>query len=32
VLFWAALILTRSLGTVVGDLLDKSLDAGGLAL
>lgn len=32
VLFWAALILTRPLGTVVGDLLDKSLDAGGLAL
>jgi uncharacterized membrane-anchored protein len=32
VLFWAAFILTRPLGAVVGDLLDKPLDAGGLAL
>ena len=31
-LFWAAFILTRPLGAVVGDLLDKPLDAGGLAL
>jgi uncharacterized membrane-anchored protein len=30
--FWAAFILTRSLGAVVGDLLDKPLSAGGLAL
>ncbi len=32
VLFWAAFILTRPLGAVVGDLLDKPLNAGGLAL
>jgi uncharacterized membrane-anchored protein len=31
-LFWAAFILTRPLGAVVGDYLDKPLDAGGLAL
>jgi uncharacterized membrane-anchored protein len=31
-LFWAAFILTRPLGAVVGDLLDKPLDKGGLAL
>jgi uncharacterized membrane-anchored protein len=30
-LFWVAFILTRPLGAVVGDLLDKPLDAGGLA-
>jgi uncharacterized membrane-anchored protein len=32
VLFWSAFILTRPLGAVVGDFLDKPLDAGGLAL
>jgi len=32
VLFWAAFILTRPLGAVVGDLLDKPLDHGGLNL
>jgi uncharacterized membrane-anchored protein len=32
ILFWAAFILTRPLGAVVGDLLDKPIDAGGLAL
>lgn len=32
VLFWAAFVLTRPLGAVVGDFLDKPLDAGGLAL
>src|SRR6185312_7949799 len=32
VLFWAAFILTRPLGAVLGDFLDKPLDAGGLAL
>jgi uncharacterized membrane-anchored protein len=32
VLFWAAFILTRPLGAVVGDFLDKPVDAGGLAL
>jgi uncharacterized membrane-anchored protein len=32
VLFWVAFILTRPLGAVVGDFLDKPLDAGGLAL
>lgn len=32
VLFWAAFILTRPLGAVVGDFLDKPLDHGGLAL
>jgi uncharacterized membrane-anchored protein len=31
-LFWAAFILTRPLGAVVGDLLDKPLDHGGLNL
>ena len=31
-LVWAAFILTRPLGAVVGDFLDKPLDAGGLAL
>lgn len=31
-LFWAAFILTRPLGAVVGDFLDKPIDAGGLAL
>ncbi|WP_423680183.1 hypothetical protein [Undibacterium sp. WLHG33] len=31
-LFWAAFILTRPLGAVVGDFLDKPLSAGGLAL
>jgi uncharacterized membrane-anchored protein len=32
VLFWAAFILTRPLGATVGDLLDKPIDEGGLAL
>jgi uncharacterized membrane-anchored protein len=32
VLFWAAFILTRPLGAVVGDFLDKPLKSGGLAL
>jgi uncharacterized membrane-anchored protein len=31
-LFWAAFVLTRPLGAVVGDFLDKPLSAGGLAL
>ena len=31
-LFWAAFILTRPFGAVVGDFLDKPLSAGGLAL
>jgi uncharacterized membrane-anchored protein len=31
-LFWAAFILTRPLGAVLGDFLDKPLDHGGLAL
>ena len=31
-LFWAAFILTRPLGAVLGDFLDKPLSAGGLAL
>ncbi|MHB1461301.1 MAG: COG4705 family protein [Armatimonadota bacterium] len=31
-LFWAAFILTRPLGAVVGDYLDKPIKAGGLAL
>jgi len=30
-LFWAAFILTRPLGAVVGDFLDKPTSAGGLA-
>jgi uncharacterized membrane-anchored protein len=32
ILFWAAFILTRPLGAVVGDLLDKPHAQGGLAL
>jgi uncharacterized membrane-anchored protein len=32
VLFWAAFILTRPLGAVLGDFLDKPLNAGGLAI
>lgn len=31
-LFWSAFILTRPLGAVVGDFLDKPRNAGGLAL
>lgn len=31
-LFWCAFILTRPLGAVVGDFLDKPVDHGGLAL
>lgn len=31
-LFWAAFILTRPLGAVVGDFLDKPIAKGGLAL
>ena len=31
-LFWTAFILTRPLGAVVGDFLDKPVSAGGLAL
>jgi len=31
-LFWTAFVLTRPLGAVVGDFLDKPLDDGGLAL
>ena len=31
-LFWTAFILTRPLGAVVGDLLDKPVSAGGFAL
>ncbi len=31
-LFWAAFILTRPLGATVGDLLDKPIASGGLAL
>ena len=31
-LFWAAFIITRPLGAVVGDFLDKPVSAGGLAL
>ena len=31
VLFWTAFILTRPLGAVVGDLLDKPVHSGGLA-
>ncbi len=30
-LFWAAFVLTRPLGAVVGDFLDKPVDHGGLA-
>lgn len=32
VLFWAAFVLTRPLGAVVGDFLDKPFGQGGLAL
>lgn len=32
ILFWAAFILTRPLGAVVGDYLDKPVEKGGLAL
>jgi uncharacterized membrane-anchored protein len=32
VLFWLAFVLTRPLGAVLGDLLDKPLAQGGLAL
>lgn len=32
ILFWTAFILTRPLGAVVGDFLDKPVDHGGLAL
>jgi uncharacterized membrane-anchored protein len=31
-LFWAAFVITRPLGAVVGDLLDKPLGQGGMAL
>jgi uncharacterized membrane-anchored protein len=31
-LFWTAFILTRPLGATVGDLLDKPVKEGGLAL
>ena len=31
-LFWAAFVLTRPLGAVLGDLLDKPIESGGLAL
>jgi uncharacterized membrane-anchored protein len=32
ILFWSAFILTRPLGAVVGDYLDKPIEKGGLAL
>ncbi|MBC7372354.1 MAG: hypothetical protein H7326_12355, partial [Bdellovibrionaceae bacterium] len=32
VLFWSAFVLTRPLGAVVGDYLDKPLENGGIAL
>jgi uncharacterized membrane-anchored protein len=32
VLFWAAFVLTRPLGAVVGDFLDKPIEKGGLEL
>ena len=32
ILFWAAFILTRPLGAVVGDFLDKPISSGGLEL
>jgi uncharacterized membrane-anchored protein len=32
VLFWAAFVLTRPLGAVLGDFLDKPVNAGGLAI
>jgi uncharacterized membrane-anchored protein len=31
-LFWLAFVLTRPLGAVLGDFLDKPIDHGGLAL
>jgi uncharacterized membrane-anchored protein len=31
-LFWAAFVITRPLGAVVGDFLDKPVNSGGLAL
>lgn len=31
ILFWAAFVLTRPLGAVVGDFLDKPIEKGGLA-
>src|SRR5262245_15791384 len=31
-LFWAAFVITRPLGAVVGDVLDKPVESGGLAL
>jgi uncharacterized membrane-anchored protein len=31
-LFWSAFVLTRPLGAVVGDFLDKPVASGGLAL
>jgi uncharacterized membrane-anchored protein len=31
-LFWSAFILTRPLGAVVGDFLDKPIANGGLAM
>ncbi len=30
-LFWAAFVLTRPLGAVLGDLLDKPIEKGGFA-
>jgi uncharacterized membrane-anchored protein len=32
ILFWTAFVLTRPLGAVAGDLLDKPVSEGGLAL
>ena len=32
ILFWVAFVLTRPLGAVLGDFLDKPVSAGGLAL
>jgi uncharacterized membrane-anchored protein len=32
ILFWAAFILTRPLGAVVGNFFDKPLDSGGMAI
>jgi uncharacterized membrane-anchored protein len=32
ILFWAAFVLTRPLGAVLGDFLDKPVSSGGLAL
>lgn len=31
-LFWTAFVLTRPLGAVVGDLLDKPITSGGIAI